>query len=224
FAEVAAGVGLHEIEAGAWVRHPLVYLVEAADDLCYHIMDFEDGYILRLIDERTVREQLIAVIGVPELANKPRSISSLRAMAINTVIKQVAEAFLDREAALLAGEPCKPLTKLIPAAPALDEIVKISIERCYRAHEVLRVELAGYEVLGGLLDLLIPAVLAEPGRRSARDRKLLALLRLPLREDHGPYQRVLAVTDFLSAMTDRYAVRLFRELRGTELAGARGID
>ncbi len=223
FVELAMGVGLLERGPGAWARHPLAFLVEAADDLCYHVMDFEDGYILGLIDEGTARAKLAAVIGEPGLADSKRAISGLRALAINVVVKQIAEAFCEHEAALLAGELHEPLTMKIPACAALQDIRQLSIERCYRAEQVLRVELAGYEVLGGLLDFLVPAVLADAGERSARQRKLLDLLDLRCAPGHGAYQRILRVTDFLSAMTDRSAVRLFRELRGTELAGARGV-
>jgi dGTPase len=223
FAEVADGVGLTVRGPGAWARHPLAFLVEAADDLCYHVMDFEDGYILGLIDETTARTQLAAVIGEPELGRSNRSISSLRALAINAVVKQVAEAFCARERELLAGEQRVPLTELISAHSALQDIQRLSIERCYKAEQVLRVELAGYEVLGGLLDLLVPAVLANVDARSKRQRKLLELLRLQIGVEDRPYQRILRVTDFLAALTDRSAVRLFRELRGTELAGARGV-
>ncbi len=223
FAEVARGVGLIERGPGAWARHPLAFLVEAADDLCYHVMDFEDGTILGLIDEATARTQLAALIGAPELGRSDRAISSLRAMAINAVVKQVAAAFCAREAELLAGEGREPLTERIPASPALREIRALSIERCYKAEQVLRVELAGYEVLGGLLDFLVPAVLADADARSKRQRKLLELLRLRIDDEDRAYLRILKVTDFLVALTDRSAVRLFRELRGTELAGARGV-
>jgi dGTPase len=226
FAEVAAGVGLLPRGApgeGGWARHPLAYLVEAADDLCYHVMDFEDGTILGLIDEATARTQLAALIGNPELGGSRRSIASLRAIAINVVVKQIAEAFCAHEQALLAGEALGPLTAKIPARAALEAIRELSVERCYRAQQVLRVELAGYEVLGGLLDFLVPAVLAAPGARSKRQRKLLELLGLRELDVLDPYPRLLRVTDFLAALTDRSAVRLFRELRGTELAGARGV-
>ena len=221
FAEVAKGVGLLELGPGAWVRHPLAFLVEAADDLCYHIMDFEDGFILGLIDERTAREQLAKLCGKPEWADPKYTVSFLRAMAISEVVKQLAAAFCAHEEQLLAGELREPLTNLIEARAALDDIQKLSIERCYRAEQVLRVELAGYEVLGGLLDFLVPAVLA--GKRSSRQKKLLALLGLHSDTQRTPYQRILEVTDFLSALTDRSAVRLYRELKGTELAGARGV-
>ncbi|PRQ05073.1 Deoxyguanosinetriphosphate triphosphohydrolase [Enhygromyxa salina] len=228
FAELAEGVGLlprgrDEFGAEAWARHPLAYLVEAADDVCYHVMDFEDGTILGLIDEGTARAQLAALVGKPELGGSRRSISSLRAIAINVVVKQVAEAFCTHEQALLAGEAIGPLIAGIPAAPALDAIRELSVARCYRAEQVLRVELAGYEVLGGLLDFLVPAVLAAPEARSKRQHKLLGLLGLEDEVERSPYQRLLQVTDFLVALTDRSAVRLFRELRGTELAGARGV-
>ncbi len=229
FAEVAEGLELEPRGEGAWTRHPLTYLVEAADDICYHVMDFEDGYTLRLVDAASIRTALAQIIGRPDYAQVDaggggRAISALRAMAISTLVRQVAEAFCEHEESILAGELERPLTDLIPAAGALESIIRQSVELCYRAPEVLRVELAGYEVLGGLLDLLVPAVLAEPEARSKRDTKLLILLHLEPRVEHCAYRRVLAVTDFLSAMTDRSAVRLFRELRGMAFVGARGTD
>lgn len=227
FAEVAADLGLLPRGAPderAWARHPLAYLVEAADDLCYHIMDFEDGYILGLIDEGTARAKLAAVAGRDPASSSTRAVSSLRASAINVVVKQVAAAFSEHEEALLAGEAIASLMDCIPASEALEDIRELSVRRCYRADQVLRVELAGYEVLGGLLDDLVPAVLAAPERRSKRQRKLLELLELAGIDEPSAYRRLLRVTDFLAALTDRYAVRLFRELRGTQLAGARGVD
>jgi dGTPase len=108
----------------------------------------------------------------------------------------------------------------VPSAGALDKVGTWSRERCYGAPEVLRVELAGYRVLGELLGLFVPAALAEAP--TGRLAKVLALLPQQVRAAQGPYARVLAVTDFVAGMTDGFAVRTFRELTGgtlPEIAG-----
>lgn len=229
FRDVAEGVGLLPSKDG-WVRHPLAYLVEAADDLCYHVMDFEDGCILGLIDKEKARAGLLALansnggisnggISNEEISNE--EISHLRALAINEVIQQVAEKFLDHEDEMLSGTELGALVDSIPASAALKEIRELSVEYCYKAEQVVRVELAGYEVLGGLLDFLVPAALAEtPSKRQKKLRTLIG----KFKSSGPPYDRLLYVTDFLAGLTDRCAVQLFRELRGTQLAGVRGVD
>ncbi len=220
FELVARGVGLESLDTRVWARHPLAFLVEAADDVCYHIMDLEDGFSLGLVGIETMRELLGPLAKQPARAeDEPRDeVAYLRAMAISGLIKQAAEAFLANHDELLAGSVNASLLKQIPDAEHLQRIRKVSIERCYQAPEVERIELVGYEVLGGLLALLVPAALGEASPRHVRLRRLLP----GWSADLGEYERVLVVTDFVSGMTDRHAVRLYRELKGVELSGVRG--
>jgi dGTPase len=222
FAEVAEGLGLLSFEDGSWARHPFAYLVEAADDLCYGILDLEDGFTLGYVDADEIIGLFEAVIGTSvERRHKAdrEQVGYLRARAISVVVAQVAEAFAQAEEALLAGALRQPLTANIQASDALAEISLVTRQRCYQAAEVLRIELAGYKVLGGLLDILVPAVqAADPRGPQGRARQLL-----PQPLPASPYLRLLAVTDFLSAMTDRAALSLFRELHGIDVPGVRGI-
>jgi dGTPase len=231
FAAVATGTGLAPLDTGeggpaAWARHPLAYLVEAADDVCYCILDIEDGFRLGLVDFHEAHDRLTAIARLdPRFVEEapPRDpderkerISYLRAKAINRLIDEVRDAFMEREAALAAGE-VQPtgLTHGIPSAAALDDIKAFTLRTCYRSMGVVQIELAGYNVLHSLLDALVPAVLAESP--SPRQDKLLTVIPVRPRPEWGPYPRLLRVTDYLSGMTDSYAVSVFQRLTGVRL-------
>ncbi len=222
FEAVARSVGLVEIDTRVWARHPLTFLVEAADDACYHIMDLEDGFSLGLVDLATMRALLVPLAKIEaKPGDEPRDeVAFLRAMAIGNLIRQAAEAFLAHADALLAGENLQPLLALVPDAAVLRSIREVSIARCYQSPQVERIELVGYEVLGGLLGRLIPAALDVEGAsgRNARLRRLLPSMAAGL----DAYDTMLHVTDFVSGMSDRYALRLYRELEGVEFSGLRG--
>lgn len=225
FREVAAQTGLlatGSTDTVGWSRHPLAFLVEAADDICYSILDIEDGFRLGLVsfDQVQGRLEKIALRDSKSKTSQPADdqkerISYLRAKAINQLAYEVKSAFLDQEANILSGTLTQPLAKLIPSAEALEEIGQYTRTTCYQAKEVIEIELAGYEVLHALLGAFVPAILkSKPDRR---EEKLLALLPRTPSPDASPYQRLLLITDHLSGMTDSYAVTVFRKLRGLSL-------
>lgn len=224
FEQVATALGLTLIESGSWTRHPLAYLVEAADDMCYSILDLEDGYTLGFVDYAKIIELLIALLeGEPNTtATAPRErVAHLRARAISRLVEQLVEAFVEHHDVILMGDLDKPLADLIPAHAALESIKDHTRRLCYQAPEVLRIELAGYEVLGGLLEVFANAVHQEKPDR--RQRRALDLMHLnPRQKDESCYSRLLRVTDYLSGMTDGFALRLYKELRGIELPGVQG--
>lgn len=230
FETVAEGVALSPVtlDSGlrAFTRHPLAFLVEAADDICYSILDLEDGFHLDKVgfDETYAHLEAIATrdptYKPPERDPGKEPIAYLRAKAINQLIQETCALFLDQEAALLDGTVKEPLADGIPSAEPLDRIASLTRAKCYRARDVVEIELAGYEVLHGLLSEMVPAVLAA--RPTAKQSRYLDLLPARSMGDAPPYQRLLFVTDYLSGMTDSFAVSLFRKTRGTAL-GSRNV-
>lgn len=233
FAEVAERCGLRQWQSGVdrWCRHPLAFLVEAADDICYRLVDFEDGFRLGILPFDEVRDAFLAVTGDPrdrERAGKIRDrkdqIAFLRAQAIGAAIQQAAEAFLEHESAILNGEFDEELLAVdLPSRQALEAIKERSKTTIYATPRGVEIEAAGYEVLGGLLDFFHGAVddLARRGGQAARrSHKLARLVPEQFRAaDAGPYERLLRMTDFVSGMTDSYAVSLYKKLRGISLPG-----
>ena len=235
FASVAEACGLirRSPDAAWWARHPLAFLVEAADDICYRLVDFEDGYRTGHLDYEEVRASFTALIPpsrhpkrLHDAHSDNRRVQILRDVAIGSAIEECAEVFLGNEAAILNGQFDVPLIDAVPSSEAWSAIQKRSIETIYATTRGVEIEAAGFEVIGGLLDVFVSSLndAAATGRPSARSRKLLQLVpaetlgpnRTP---DPDPYHRLLKMLDFVSGMTDSYAVSLYKKVRGISLPG-----
>ncbi len=232
FAEVAEETGLIKKGSKAdycWSRHPLSFLVEAADDICYRIMDLEDGFRLGLLTfeytEKLLRPLVTTGLTSYEGRSQNDKIGYLRAKAINDTVTQLADMFMENEQKILDGELEQDLISLIESSPYLEEIKTISKKDIYSYRSVVEREAAGYEVLGGLLDAFINAVNETyAGTPSWKSKNLIKLLPKQFlgadsRPDDDLYIRLLKVTDFVSGMTDSYAVSLFRKIKGISLPG-----
>ena len=232
FAEVAQHCGLIPRAPECWARHPLAFLIEAADDICYRLVDYEDGVRLGHLSYAEVRDAFLAILpatrqpkNLEGMTSEKAAIEMLRAMAIGECLAQFTALFLDHESDLLAGKFDTPLTDVIAAAPALAAIQKHSRETIYATDRGVQIEIAGYEVLGGLLDVFMSAVndLAVRGdKASNRSRKLASQLPaecVRAARETGPYLRLMRMLDFVSGMTDSYAVALYRRVKGIALPG-----
>lgn len=232
FKEVADKTGLDFVvnkKTYWWRRHPLAFLVEAADDICYSVMDLEDGFMLGLISFRETEELLIPLISKQGLRNyrdkdEKDRIGYLRAIAINELVNELARVFLDEEKNILAGKFENELISEIKRANALKRIKDISVTRIYKSRSVVEREVAGYEVLGGLLDTFIDSYNeAFEKKISAKNKSVFALLPKRISDDipNELYQRLIRIIDFVSGMTDSFAVSLFRKIKGISLPGGR---
>ncbi len=235
FASVAEHCGLirrHADEAW-WSRHPLAFLVEAADDICYHLVDFEDGFRLGHLTYEEVSECFLALIPedrhprrLHEAHSGKRRVQILRDIAIGRAIEEVAEVFLEQEPDILGGRFDRALIDCVASKDAWEVIAQRSKETIYATTRGVEIEAAGYEVLGGLLEIFVSALhdFAVSEVPSPRSRKLLQLVPLetlgPNRTpDPDPYHRLLKMLDFVSGMTDSYAVSLFKKVSGISLPG-----
>jgi len=232
--EVAEEVGLVRRHAAvrAWIRHPLTFLVEAADDICFRIVDFEDGCRLGLVPFAEGEEALCAIANDAETKERlkgirvPREkIEYLRSRAIGRLVRDVVAVFLKHETEILNGQFDDELIRLIDLSKALEHIRDISKQRVYAAKAVVEIEAAGFEVLGGLLRFYVPAIhdVAEKGKQaSPRSKKYFELLPISVQEritskKSTCYRRLLAATDIVSGMTDSYAVSAFKKVAGISL-------
>jgi dGTPase len=229
FEKIASDLGLmrEANEKGAWKRHPLAYLVEAADDICYCIVDLEDGFRMNRVDYTTARDLLVCLADEPseniyrdrnnlEFHTQLREIAHLRAKAIHKLTLAANDVFVKNYDAIMSGEFTSTLIKKSVHVDDVDNIMKLSRQKIYVSPDVLEVELAGYEVLGGLLSLFVPAVLDPNTHRNKKLRALIPQHLIPT-DSSSTYQDILGVTDFVSGMTDSYAIALYRRLKGIEL-------
>lgn len=219
FAQIADEVGLirRKENVAWWCRHPLVFLVEAADDICYHIVDLEDGFSMGYIDYAEAKMWLSDILvgeNIEDLDDKKEHIKYLRAKAIHKLIIEVKQVFLDYEEQILSGTFDSPLTSQIESGFKLEEIIELTRRNVYEACEVVEVKVAGYQVLGGLLEEFISAVTNNNLSKSYLTKKLLPNFN---DTDEELYTKILNVTDYISGMTDSYAVSLFKKIKGISL-------
>lgn len=225
FKEVAdtLGIPLKE-EGGRWVRYPLAFLTEAADDICYSIMDLEDGFKYEIISYEKVSELLIRIIQdeggeidkAEKIIDEPSRISYFRAKAINSLVDQVSEVFLSKEKDILEGNFDEPLCNLITSKTVMDEITHLSKEKIYSFKPVLEIEAAGFKVLPGLLDVFINA-LTEKERASSKKTLSLIPHEYYFDPEEDLYTAIMGVTTYVAGMTDTYAIDTYRNLEGIQL-------
>jgi len=212
-----------------WCRHPLTFLMEAADDICYRIMDLEDGFRLGLISFVDTEALMITLVNKNNLMgymgrDEKEKIGYLRAKAISNLVSEVTDTFLNEEENILSGKLEDDLISTIPNAKHLENIKLVSIDKIYHTRSVVEREVAGYEVLAGLLDTFIHAYNESYAKHpSPKNRTIISLLpkRITIDRDGDLYTRLLKITDFVSGMTDSFAVSLFRKIKGISLPGGR---
>jgi dGTPase len=225
FNELAKELGLMKSRNNdeiAYKRHPLAYLVEAADDICYTIIDFEDGINLGLIDEDFALEYLIKLVKDTintekyyNLPNKKDRLSYLRALAIGTLINEASKIFLDNETAILNGNYPFALLDKCKYEAQINDIIKISVEKIYRSSQVIEKEIVGYRVIYKLLDVFLTAINNQfEGKESNYDKLIIYLLSVEAnKEDKLLYDRILTVCNFVASLSDGFALQLYNKIK-----------
>ena len=221
FSQVAETVGLirrHE-DFAWWARHPLAFLVEAADDICYHIIDLEDGYRVNYLSYEDTKNLLnqIAQVSNPDenIDSEGEKIKRLRAKAINKLVLEITDIFVDKENDLLAGTFDTDLISLSRYADCLKEIKNKTRDKVFKNPEIVKIEIAGYEVINYLFDKFVNSFL-EDNQQKSRFENILPIKYRPKKGD-SLYSNIMRVTDYISGMTDTYATELFQQLHGISL-------
>lgn len=230
YRKIADELGIpYTFEDGALraVRHPFVYLVEAADDICYEIMDIEDAFKLRLLSNEETQTLLLNFFSketqeqlqssYPEGTDNGDRIAYLRSCVINALENACVDIFMANETEILAGTFQDSLISHLPEhlLTAYKTCERVAKSRIYSSKEVTDIDLAGYHIIYTLLELMTEAVL-EPQK---------AYSQLLLGQVSSQYQlnaprladRIMGVLDYISGMTDVYALDLYRKINGHSL-------
>lgn len=229
YLDVANYLGILPVDpaSGHYVRHPLVYLVEAADDICYQVMDVEDAYKLRILSyERTVdlllryfpadsHDHVLATMEA--IGDRNERIAYLRAKAINMLVEACAEVFIEHEEEILRGAFTGTLVSRMPerlyAAYRANSAVAQS--EIYTARAVIDVELAGHRIFSELIDKVMHSLLHPD---DAYSRTLLSLVSSQYNlHEESIYGKLQCTLDYISGMTDPYALDLYRRITGMSL-------
>ena len=230
FSKIAEELGLTKLndEPVKYARHPLVYMVEAADDICYEIMDIEDAHKLKILDTGKTFELLLNFFDpvddadilnhknevFQEVTDTNEQIAYLRALVINKLVNETAQNFLDNYNLIMEGNYESTLVKDLSgkSKQAFNICKKLAKDQIYNDRSVVKIELTGFNVLGTLMEEFVYAVL-NPGYNYSG--KLLTLLpgQFDISTDNT-YKKIRSVIDFISGMTDLYAVDLYKDIKG----------
>lgn len=227
--QIAAKLGLPKIDEQRWARHPLVYLMEAADDICYGLIDLEDGLEMELLDYTEVEALLLNLVGddLPETYrllgpndSRRRKLAILRGKAIEHLTNAAAYAFVDQQKALLAGTLAGDLVEHLP--PAAKQCVvqakSLARQKIFQDKRKTLHEIGAYTSLEILLNAFCGAALEQhQGQEvSIKNQRILDLLgnNAP-KPGQSLYQAYLRIVDFIGGMTDSYASEMAREMTGT---------
>lgn len=210
-----------------YVRYPLVYLVEAADDICYQVMDIEDAHKLHLVTTEKTFDLLLSFFDEDKrqrrienmnlLSDVNEQIAYLRASVIGLLVGECSQVFVENEEVILSGMFEGSLIDNISemAHEAYKKCSDFAYKNIYFSRDVLDVELAGYRIIGFLLEIFTEAIL-NPDHAYSK----LLLQRIPKQyntENQDLYSRLQSIIDYISGMTDVYALDLYRKITGMGL-------
>lgn len=228
YTQIAKELGL-QTKDGLFVRHPLVYLVEAADDICYLVMDIIDAYNLKLFSKQEIITILTSFF--PEqktldkidevfqmVTNEDERIAYLRSKVIGKLIYDSVEVFVSNEDAILAGNFNSSLIKETPThtRDTYKKIAQLSFKKIYKSNMVVEIELAAYRILHSLLSEFTKAIV---NKGSTYNESILSLIpeQYKSKEKASIYEQTRLILDFISGMTDDYALNLYRTIKGIQL-------
>lgn len=235
YERIANELGLLQLSKNPskYIRHPLVFLVEAADDICYQLMDLEDAHklkihsfdqtrslLMKFFDPQTEQKQIVRMNETLGLVSDPNEqIAYLRASVIGKLVKQCVDVFWEKQEDILSGNSQKPLIDQVHSTSlaAMKEIKKVSIRDIYNDRSVVEIEISGYQIIGTLLEVFVEAILNP---KEGFSRKIIQLMPDQYGGNHvSTYEKVQSVVDFVSGMTDLYALDLYRKIKGINIPG-----
>ncbi|SMC17780.1 dGTPase [Andreprevotia lacus DSM 23236] len=227
-AHVAQRLGLPQLEDGRWARHPLSYLMEAADDICYAILDLEDGIEIGMLSFETVEPILLKIVGgdaallALEVAAAPsvrRKISLLRGKAIDRCVRDVAATFIAQYDRLMDGRYQGDLLNDCPAGMrhGINEAKQLARDRIFNERRKIEIEVGSFTCLDILLDAFCKAAYQQKvsSEMPFRLKRVLDLMEYNAPRKEWPmYETYRRVLDFIGGMTDNYATYLAQQVGG----------
>ena len=233
YLRIADEMGIRQLSAEGeplrFARHPLVYLVEAADDICYEIMDIEDSHKLRILSYEETQDLLLGFfdpetqqrilrrIADEQLTDPNEKVVYMRSCVISTLEHECVDAFVDNEELILQGDFEGCLIDHIRPIPrdAYKRCSDLSYKRIYKSKPVLDVELSGYQIMATLMNQMVEAV-THPERYYSQQLIARVSSQYDIHADNLE-ARIMAIIDYISGMTDVYALDVYQKINGISL-------
>ena len=233
FRRIADDLGMLRLSAEGeplrYARHPLVYLVEAADDICYEIMDIEDAHKLKILSYEETAQLLLGFFDDTTKANirqrvvdegitdENEKVVYLRSCVIGLLVRECVEAFVSHEDLILSGNFEGALIDHVSTdvANAYRNCTKVSRRKIYNSKPVIDVELSGYKIIETIMEQMTLAAIAPTRFYS---QQLLRRVSSQYDIDSDDLEtRIMAVIDYISGMTDVYALDIYQKINGISL-------
>ncbi|MGO3260380.1 MAG: dGTP triphosphohydrolase [Mesonia sp.] len=228
FKDVAEDLGL--LKTGNetdihYKRHPLSFLVEAADDICYTIIDFEDGINLGLIEEEKALELLIKLVeknirpeNYSQLTSTQSRLSYLRSLAISTLIQEAANIFIENEEKILNGEFQTSLLDKSKYKVQIEDIINISIQNIYQSQDVTEKEITGYQIINTILDKFCNSAERKSNQSATNYDILISQTYLKdLDEEQDIHKWLIDISSYVASLSDGNALRIYQKINGFHL-------
>lgn len=228
FHDVAESLGLIKVDPDSenlrYKRHPLSFLVEAADDICYTLIDFEDGINLGWIEEEYALEYLVKLVkdniiteNYHSLKTTKARVGYLRALAISTLIQDLVKVFLENEEAILAGEFNQGLLEKSKYKAQINDIISISRKKVYQSRQVMEKEIAGYRIIHTLLEVFTQTYERKTQGNSSQYEDLIIASFLPMEfSSDSVYENLIDICSALALMTDGETLRIYHKIQGMD--------
>lgn len=235
YKDIAETLEIPKIEGHetVYARHPFVFLTEAADDICYRIIDMEDAHRLDIVSLEQIQELFYPFFDEPQgynsreyihrkvetLRDPNQKVQYIRARWIGLMTDKLAKTFMQHEEELLAGTLQNDLMSCLPEKEKklIDNINDFSFKHIYNYKSVVEIEIAGYNVIGGLLEELMQAILHPEKTKSFKLLQLIPGQFTVSKSRENLYNDILSIVDFVSGMTDLYAIDIYRKITGINI-------
>jgi len=239
FEEIALKLGIPKKEGynHVYARHPFVYITEAADDICYRVIDLEDAHRLKIVTLDTFMDLFLPFFDnekeyysrsyiekkLANIKDENQKVQYIRARWIGLMIDKLSSIFMTNEDILLAGSLEQDLLQCLPESDRvlIDKINKFSVATIYNYKSVVEIEIAGYNVIGGLLKEFVTAVLYPGLSKSSKLIKLVSAQFPVTQKREFLYNDILSLLDYIAGMTDLYAIDLYRKITGITIPDIR---
>jgi dGTPase len=212
--------------------------MEAADSICYLVMDIEDGYKKRYISYDQLREFLYGLEGlatkIQQLENDHKGpgheiaiVVNLRIHLIGVLARRALENFRNNYDAICAGTYQFELIK-DDTSKLADKLMTFCTDKIFSHREICSLELSGHSVLNGLLEYFTDTIINGDTHYKKRGISLISesIMRVALLENGLPeksfenlsnYYKLRVIVDYITGMTDQFAVDQFQKLSGQKI-------
>ncbi|OEU73615.1 MAG: hypothetical protein BA874_08520 [Desulfuromonadales bacterium C00003068] len=221
FTEMSREMGLI-CDDGTVARHPLSFLTEAADDICYRMLDMEDAVSMGIFPEQPIQELFLTIAGCPEDTWKP--VAMARGEAISALINESFKVFKDNYELIMAGQRERDLKADFSKHYKQNfKEIKENYVKIFSHRGKLSYEIGSYKIIGRIIKAFVLSIQSLCEKDNYEELEYISsrcfdlawgedFTRQNFKKDYDWWLR--QTFDYVSGLTDNYAIQISREIEG----------